>query len=378
MQKLIIGISAEGSVVLLEGQLKYFRERGYKTYLLAPDSLRVREYCEKEGCTHLKIRVRREISIFHDFIILQKIIFIFLRIKPDIINLGTPKVSLLGMIAGKLLGVPKRIYTCRGFRFEPESGFKRKILIMMEKITVKCASEVICISDSLRAFGVSNGIFTPAKATVINKGSSNGINLKRFSPLSITEESIFKLKKELGIEEKFIFGFVGRIYDRKGINELCEAFSRLSQSLPDIVLLLVGRFEEDQIADKSIIEFIKSHELIKHVGSQTNVPLYMSLMDVFVMPAWGEGFGNVMVEAAAMGIPVISTNATGTKDTVCHDFNGFLIEPKSVDKLTETMKLLYANRDLRENMGHNGVEWAKNFDNIIIWHGLEELYNVNR
>ncbi len=365
-------------MVLLDGQIKYFRERGYKTYLLAPDSQRVREYCEKEGCTHLKINVRREISLIHDIFILQRIIYIFFSIKPDIINLGTPKVSLLGMIAGKLLGVPQRIYTCRGFRFEPESGFKRRILILMEKITVKCANEVVCISSSLRDFGVTNRIFTAAKATVINKGSSNGINLKRFSPQNVTEESIFRLKKELGIEGKFIFGFVGRIYDRKGINELCEAFSRLCQSLPDIVLLLVGRFEEDQIADKRIIEFIKSHELIKDVGSQKNVPLYMSLMDVFVMPAWGEGFGNVMVEAAAMGIPVISTNATGTKDTVCHDFNGFLIEPKSVDKLTETMKLLYENRDLREKMGHNGVEWAKNFDNLIIWHGLEKLYNVNK
>lgn len=378
MQKLIIGITAEGSVVLLEGQLKYFRDLGYETYLLGPDSQRVREYCEKEGCTLLKINVRREISVIHDFFILQRIIYIFFRIKPDIINLGTPKVSLLGMIAGKLLGVPKRIYTCRGFRFEPENGFKRKMLILMEKITVNCASKVICISSSLRDFGVKNGIFTAAKAKVINKGSSNGINLTRFSPQSVTKESIYRLKKELGIEEKFIFGFVGRIYDRKGINELCEAFSRLCQSLPDIVLLLVGRFEEAQIADKRIIEYIKSHSLIKHVGSQKNVPLYMSIMDVFVMPAWGEGFGNVMVEAAAMGIPVISTDATGTKDSVCQDFNGLLIEPKSVDKLAETMKLMYSNRDLREKMGRNGVEWARNFDNLIIWNGLKELYNVER
>ena len=67
MQKLIIGISAEGSVVLLEGQLKYFREQGYETYLLGPGSERVREYCEKEGCTHLNINVQREISVIPRF-----------------------------------------------------------------------------------------------------------------------------------------------------------------------------------------------------------------------------------------------------------------------------------------------------------------------
>jgi glycosyltransferase involved in cell wall biosynthesis len=179
----------------------------------------------------------------------------------------------------------------------------------------------------------------------------------------------------LGIEGKFIFGFVGRIYDRKGINELYLAFSELCNRLPDIILLLVGRIEEEQIADERIIELIKSHKQIKHVGSQKDVPLYLSAMDVFVLPAWGEGFGNVMVEAAAMGVPVISTNATGTKDTVRNEFNGFLIEPKSVEQLVETMTLLYENKELRERLGQNGIEWAKNFDNLIIWQGMEERYN---
>ncbi|HQK69198.1 MAG TPA: glycosyltransferase family 4 protein [Bacteroidales bacterium] len=372
--KLIVGISAEGSVVLMEGQMRHFKSKGFDAYLMAPYSERVRQYCEREGCIHLFINVKRDISVFHDIVILIKIFRIFLRVKPDIINLGTPKVSLLGMIAGKLLGVPNRIYTCRGFRFEHEHGIKRKILILMERITAYCAHKIICISPSLRDFGIEHNLFKAESAIVINKGSSNGFNLKRFSSEMIDKNKRSLLIRELGIESKFVFGFVSRIYDRKGINELYHAFSRLSNQLPDIVLLIVGRFEEGQIADKSILEQLKKHSKIILVGSQMDVPLYLSLMDVFVLPAWGEGFGNVMVEAAAMGIPVIGTNATGIRDSFQNGFNGLQIEPKNPQELENAMILLYMNKELRMSLGKNGPIWAGNFDNMIIWKGMEQIY----
>jgi len=372
--KLIVGISAEGSIVLMEGQMRHFKSKGFDTYLLAPYSDRVRQYCEKEGCTHLFINIRRDISVLHDIVILIKIFRIFLRVKPDIINLGTPKISLLGMIAGKLLGVPKRIYTCRGFRFEHEHGIKRKILILMERITAYCAHKIICISPSLRDYGIAHNLFNAKSAIVINKGSSNGFNLKRFSSEMIDKNQQTALIRELGIEDKFVFGFVSRIYDRKGINELYQVFSKLSNQFPDMVLLMVGRYEEGQTADKSILEQLRKHGRIFLVGSQKNVPLYLSLMHVFVLPAWGEGFGNVMVEAAAMGLPVIGTNSTGIRDSFQNGFNGLQIEAKNPQELEDAMILLYTNRELRMSLGKNGPVWAGNFDNMIIWNGMEQVY----
>ena len=372
--KLIVGISAEGSIVLMEGQMRHFKSKGYDTYLLAPYSERVKQYCEKEGCAHIFINIKRDISIFHDIVILIKIFRIFLRIKPDIINLGTPKISLLGMIAGKLLGVPNRIYTCRGFRFEHEHGIKRKILIFMERITAYCAHKVICISPSLRDYGIGHKLFKAEYAIVINKGSSNGFNLKRFSFEMIDKNQRSLISSELGIENKFVFGFVSRIYDRKGINELYQAFSKLSNQFPDMVLLMVGRYEECQTADKSILEQLRRHSRIFLVGPQKDIPLYLSLMDVFVLPAWGEGFGNVMVEAAAMGLPVIGTNSTGIRDSFQNGFNGLQIEPKNPQDLENAMILLYTNKELRMSLGKNGPVWAGNFDNMIIWNGMEQLY----
>src|SRR5690554_5912652 len=167
MKKLVIGITAEGSVNLLLGQLEYFKSLGYKTYLLGPYSERSAAYCENEGCEHLIINIEREISPIKDLKTLWSIIKIFRKVKPDIINLGTPKVSLLGMIAGYIVGVEKRIYTCRGFRLEHEKGVKRKILVSMEKVTSFLAHKVICISPSLMTYSLDKKIFDPTKTTVI-------------------------------------------------------------------------------------------------------------------------------------------------------------------------------------------------------------------
>ena len=128
-KKLIVGITAPGSVTLIAGQLLYFKTLGYETYLMAPNHHRVIDYCQKEECIHLPLDLEREISPLKDLKALFQVIKHLRNINPDIVNFGTPKISLLGIIAAKLLGVKNRIYTCRGFRFEHESGMKKKILV---------------------------------------------------------------------------------------------------------------------------------------------------------------------------------------------------------------------------------------------------------
>ena len=377
MKKLIIGITAEGSVNLLLGQLNYFHQKGYKTYLMSPLSDRSAAFCKNENCEHLIINIEREIAPANDLKTLLQIFKTFKKVKPDIVNFGTPKVSLLGLMAARILGVKKRIYTCRGFRFEHETGMKRKILIAMEKITAACAHEVICISPSVKELGIKNGIFSSEKVIVINKGSSNGVNLELFNPLNqlyIDKKQDIINKYEL--KDKFIYGFLGRLVDRKGINELYNVFCKIYEENQNTRLLLVGPFETDQIADKNLLEKINKHPGIVNIGRvlQDEVPPYILALNVFVLPAWWEGFGNVLVQAAAMGIPTISTTGTGTCDAVEHNFNGFLIEPKAEDQLYEVMEKLYLQKDLAEQFGKNGLVWAKNFDREIIWKGLDTSY----
>lgn len=377
MKKLIIGITYEGTVNLLQGQLEYFKSLGYKTYLLGPYSERSAKFCRDERCEHLILDIEREISPLKDLKTLWSIIKIFRRVKPDIINLGTPKVSLLGMIAGYITNVEKRFYTCRGFRFEHEAGSKRKILIQMEKITAYFSHKVICISNSVFELGIENKIFKPSKAVVINKGSSNGVNLNLFNP---EIEDYLEIKNKLiakyDLDKSFVFGFLGRIVDRKGINELYEVFDRIYKTNPEVKLFIVGPFEMAQIADKNLVQKIDAHPGIINYGRvlQEEAPSLMMVMEVFVLPAWWEGFGNVLVQASAMGIPVISTTGTGTIDAVSDGYNGTLIPIKNQEKLEEAMRKMMTDENLRKEFGKNGIKWAQNFDRKLIWDGMNKIY----
>ncbi len=373
--KLIIGITAPQSIVLLQGQLRYFVGKGYSVYLLAPENANTIHFCEKEGATLLPIHIKREISLLHDLWTLLKIIRIVSKIKPDVVNFGTPKISLLGMIAAKIVGVKKRVYTCRGFRFEHEDGFIKKILILMEKITASSANTVLCISQSVRDLGISYNIFSEEKSVVINKGSSNGVDLKLYSKSHIDPDKLEKLKQKHIPDNKFVFGFLGRIVERKGFKELLASFDKLYQSDKNVKLLIIGKPYYDQI-EKSIVETANAHKGIDMIGlvDYEETPYYYSLMDVFVMPAYWEGFGNVLIQAAAMGLPIITTDVTGCKDAVSDNYNGELIEDKNIDILFATMMKFKNDDRLRQKYSEHSIEWSKNFDPEIIWNGMNELY----
>lgn len=376
MKKLIVGITIPGSVGLLEDQLGYFKKQGFDTYLMSPKDERSLGYCERQNCKLLEIDIQREISLFADFKTLFQIIRILKNVKPDVVNFGTPKISLLGLLAAKYCGIASRIFTCRGFRFEHEKGFLKWLLKRMDTITSFCAHNIICISPSVKELGVKENIFNENKCVIINKGSSNGINLTKFNPPLVSQDAKDQLKQHLKINEgDFIYGFLGRIIDRKGINELYEAFCELYSKDKNIKLLIVGPFDKSQIKDKNLFDKMSDHPGIVVPGRTDEVPLFLSIMDVFVLPAWWEGFGNVLVQAAAMGVPVISTFGTGTRDAVSDGYNGVLVPVKDIPNLANAMEELYINDSKRKMLGSNGIQWASNFDNEIIWKGMLDLYN---
>jgi glycosyltransferase involved in cell wall biosynthesis len=119
---------------------------------------------------------------------------------------------------------------------------------------------------------------------------------------------------------------------------------------------------------------LESDANVHLTGYINNVNDYMSIMDLFVLPAWWEGFGNTLIQAAAMGLPIISCDVTGCRDAVKNEFNGFLIKPKNTTVLKQKMHELMCDNDSRNHLGANGKIWAKNFDSEIIWSEMKNLY----
>ncbi len=375
MKKIILGVTVPESCILLEGQLKFLHERGFDVYFITGYSDAAKLFCEKEMCTFVPVFMRREISLWEDIKAFFLILRIIYRIKPDVVNFGTPKMGLLGMLAACLLRVERRIYTCRGFRFEREYGFKKKVLLLIEKIVGKCANRIICISSSLKDMAIRENIFSSSKVLIINKGSSNGINLNLFSTHTVEIEKKREITIKYHLDHTFVYGFVGRICNDKGVSELYQAFDQLYLQNNNLRLIIVGKVNSDNLKEKSLLNTIKEHPGIIYLGTfpKMELPTYMSLFDVFVLPTKREGFGNVLIEAAALGIPVITTDATGSRDAIKDYYNGRLVPVENVEALKTMMLLFYEDEKLRKCYGENGRAWVKNFSRDLIW---QEQYNL--
>lgn len=375
-KKLIVGITIPGSIGLMKGQLKYFSDNGYDTCLLTQHNEMSLDYCKRENCTPLNVTISREILLGQDIKTLFALIKLFRKEKPDIVNAGTPKMGLLGMMAAWWCRVPNRIYTCRGFRYESEKGRTKTILKLTEKIAGLCAKRIVCISPSLNELAIKDHVFKESKCIVINKGSSNGIDLKEFDIQNIKKEDQIILRQKLGIKNNFVFGFLGRIRDDKGINELFESFEKVYRTNNHCKLLVVGPWDGEHIKDKELYSKMTNHPGVILPGRTDDVPLFLSIMDVFIMTTWREGFGNVYIEAAAMGIPVIGSDVTGSKSAVCTNYNGLLVNPHDISDISSAMLTMMKDSELRTEYGKNGIKWAQNFKSEIIWEGMDKLYQA--
>lgn len=368
--KIVLGVTVGGSSKLLEGQAEYLNSRDFDVYLMSPDHPKEKLFCQKEKCTHIPIEINRNISIFDDLRTLYNLTLKLRKLQPDIVNFGTPKMGFLGILAAKLSRVKNRIYTCRGLRYETERGIKRKILMFIERLSAKFATKVIYVSQSLMQKAIEDKVGFKYKSVVLANGSSNGLNLNVFSRENVDKRERENLINKYHLSEKFVLGFIGRITEDKGINDLIDSFEEISKKHNDMTLILVGHFECNQ----TLKDRIDNNSNILCFPFTNNVPLFLSIFDIFILPSFREGFPNVPIQAAAMGLPVITTNATGCVDSVKHKFNGFIYQKKNVKELSKSILAYYDSEELRKTHSLNAIEWSKNFSNEIIWEEQISMY----
>jgi len=377
-KKIIHMVTVSNSIGLMKGQLNYLKKQGYEVIVVSSPGERLENIFNDEGVRGKSIPMSRTISPFNDLISLLRIITFFIQEKPDIVNAGTPKAGLLGMIAAWLIRTPFKVYTNRGLPFERSRGIKRKILKFTEKIACYCADKVICISPSVEKVLLKNNLTDKDKTVVFGLGSSNGLELSKYEHTDEIESTVKKIKKKYKLEDKFVIGNVGRINNFKGIIELVAAFENIQKNHKNIKLLLVGRMEEKDPIDPSTKYKILNNPDIIYVGYQHNpVPFYFA-MDIFVFPTYMEGFGNTSIEAQATGIPVIATNATGVVDTIVDGKTGLLVNVKDVKSLACAIEKMLNNPLMIKNMGRIGKERVfNNFSNLYIWEHINELYKTS-
>ena len=326
--------------VLLPGQMKYMREQGFDVLMVSSDGPELANVLDREGCRHHIIPMTRKMSPFTDLRCLWLLYRLFRKEKPDIVHSHTPKAGLLAMLAAKMAGIKIRVHTIAGLRYVTTKGMSRRILIAMEKLTGMAATHVWPNSGSMKTFIEANRLVTTRKLEVIGWGSSNGVNLARYNPAVLKQEKLNEVKGLVKYDPSlFYFLSVGRLVHDKGMDELLLAFARVNALHPHTRLILVGAFEDevDPVSDKAR-ELIKTHPAVIAAGWSNAVEYFMQFANVLVHPSHREGFPNVLMQAGAMGCPIICSSIDGNTDIVRHRETGLLFEVKNEEALLGQMQ----------------------------------------
>lgn len=282
---------------------------------------------------------------------------IFKREKFDLIQYSTPNASLYASVAGKIAKIPVRLYCQWGMVFVGFSGIKRLIFKLEEKLVCKLSTWIEPDSKSNLNFAHEQGLYPKDKGSVVWNGSACGVNLKKFD---ISQKNNYRkaIRSRYGIpDDAFVYGFVGRITRDKGINELLSAYK---QMLPgNTYLMLVGNEEIDGNIDMDLFNWSKESENVIYTGQTDVVEQYLSAMDVYILPSYREGFGSGVIEAEAMGLPVIVSNIPGPTDAMIKDKTGLVVKKADVKSLNKAMDTIYSDQELYRSLASKAYNFAK-------------------
>lgn len=309
-----------------------------------------------EGVRYYPVPMKRGISL-SGLAATMKMRKFFAREKFDLVQYSTPNAALYGAIAAKMAGIPHRKYHLMGFRFLGFTGIKGWLFKTIEKVACSLSTDIECVSQSNLELGAAQKIFKKEKASVLFHGSTSGVDMQRFD---IEQKPLWRrqLRQKFGYgEEECVFGFAGRITGDKGINELLEAFRQMDPKAARLVL--VGQEEESRSLGPELLQWAKESPCVAFHGFVDDIEKYFAMMDVLVLPSYREGFGNIVIEAQAMGIPVIISNIPGPTDAMCPHRTGLVVPVRDVAALKQAMESLLTDRNKREAMGLEGYRFVQ-------------------
>lgn len=375
MKLIHVFTAPQSAYYFLDGQLEYMQENGVEVIVVMPSDQHFNDAFKQK---HPQVRVLhinfdRQISFKTDLLCLFKLIKLFKTEKPDIIHLHTPKASLLGVIAGKILFKKNIIYQMHGLVSARGNTVQKGVLYRMEKLTCTLATQVFAVSNSLKDFAIDNKICSPTKIKVIENGTINGIDFQnRFNPQNIIKDkSLDSLK-----DGRYTVGYVGRLSEEKGIFDYIKVLSKLKEKKIHFTGFIIGPDESEgefkSFLAKHKLELDKDLYCFGEVEKPENI---MSYLDVLLLPTKREGFGLVGAEANALQIPVVGYDIPGFKDAVVNQETGSLVDFEDINQLYEATERYFHNPDLKIKHGLNGRKRViRDFNSTSIWEALLKEY----
>jgi glycosyltransferase involved in cell wall biosynthesis len=375
--RMVFVLNSPIALAYLRGQPEYFRDRGFDVAVLCPPRRKDEwEVARSQGVSFIEVPMEREIAPLRDLISLWRLWRTMRALRPAVTNVGTPKAGLLGGFAAWLNGVPCRFYTLHGLRFETTTGLKRRLLIYAERLACRFVHRVICVSNSVREKAISAGLATLERTVILGPGSCNGVDASRFAITPQIMRRATQVRRQLGIPLGApVLLFVGRLTCDKGIPELVKAFSELVARFPELRLLLVGCFEDGDPLPLDTRRFLETNPHVIFAGPVRDVVPYYATADVLVLPSHREGLPTIVLEAQAVGVPVVAASVTGTVDVIVDGETGLFFPVGDVPALVDAVARLMTDHRLANKLRLAGQEQVQTkFQQKRIWEALHREY----
>lgn len=357
------------------GQFRYFREKGYNLHVVCSESPYLKDYAKEQHFDYREIPVLRSIDPIQDIKSIRRICQYIKEQNIGVVVGHTPKGGLLSMIAGWLMRVPKRIYFRHGLVYQTSTGLKRFVLMTVDRVASRLATKIVCVSPSVLQHSIEDRLAPAHKQIILGKGTCSGIDTQgKFNPAKIDAGKLSALKMRWGVAESdWVIGYTGRLVRDKGIIELVKAFRILKEYDPRFKLLLVGMFEIRDALPEDVQRDIRNDPQIVWTDFQNaDMEYFYSMMNVYVLASYREGFPTGVLEAQSMEIPVITTKATGCCDSIQEGVTGLFVQHDARELAVDILKI----RDGKtEVSGSKGRAWVVDcFDNLKVWREIERLY----
>ena len=295
------------------------------------------------------VEIRREVAPVSDLVATAKLWNFYRTRKFQAVVTVTPKGGLLGMMAAWLARIPVRIHWYTGQVWATKTGLSRAALKLLDRLTAMCATHVLADSASQRNFLVKEGIMRSGKISVLGCGSISGVDTDRFCPDAQARQ---RIRVELQIsDDALCLLYMGRMKKEKGVPDLLDAFRQLRKEFVNLHLLLVGPDEEGLLTDSAM-------DGLQVVGYTKKGDAYMAAADIICLPSYREGFGSVIIEGAACGLPAVASRIYGVTDAVVENVTGLLHPAGDIASLTDALRLLASDERLRKELGNNAYERA--------------------
>ena len=330
------------------GLMNALKSQGFTISFCSPYD----EYADRlkeKGFRYIKVDLdRKGLNPFKELTTIFSFYKIYKKEKPDLILHFTIKPDIYGGIAAKLNGINFiDVITGLGFVFT-RKGLLTKIVEFLYRISLRFSRKIIFLNEEDLNLFVNKKIAQKEKVKLI---LSEGVNIDYFSPIFCS-----RIKKE---GNKFVFLYLGRILKDKGVEVLVNAYKKVKQVYPETELWLLGPIDvgnPSAISQDEIKEWEKD-DLIKYLGTISDVRPFICKADCVVLPSYREGVPRSLLEAASMEKPIITTDAVGCREVVDNGKNGFLVPIKDFESLTKVMiKMVKIDANKRQEMGKLGRE----------------------